>query len=338
MNWYLQSGKDSDVIISSRVRLSRNIEGIPFVQKCKDEELKTVYDKLENVVPSLGYGLKFISLKDLDDINKEILVEKRLISPEFAKSKNPFSAIIINDEENICITINEEDHIKLQVFSSGVELENLMNLAIEIDQKLETLVPYSFNKKYGYLTACPTNVGTGLKISILAHLPGLTVTGNVRKVLNAVNNLGMSVRGLYGEGSKVEGDFYQIANNQTLGVTEKEITKNLKLISQKVIEQERLARKYLTKKGIEIEDKIYRDFGVLTNAKKLSKEEANELLSSVKLGTDLGIIEELNDLKVAKLMLETKPASIQKRVGKKLSVYEQDIERANIIKQILKEE
>ena len=263
MNWYLQSGKDSDVIISSRVRLSRNIEGIPFVQKCKDEELKTVYDKLENVVPSLGYGLKFISLKDLDDINKEILVEKRLISPEFAKSKNPYTAIIINDEENICIEVNEEDHIKLQVFSSGVELENLMNLAIEIDQKLETLVPYSFNKKYGYLTACPTNVGTGLKISILAHLPGLTVTGNVRKVLNAVNNLGMSVRGLYGEGSKVEGDFYQIANNQTLGVTEKEITKNLRLISQKVIEQERLARKYLTKKGIEIEDKIYRDFGVL---------------------------------------------------------------------------
>ena len=148
----------------------------------------------------------------------------------------------------------------------------------------------------------------------------------------------MSVRGLYGEGSKVEGDFYQIANNQTLGVTEKEITKNLKLISQKVIEQERLARKYLTKKGIDLEDKLYRDFGVLSNAKKISEEEARELISNVKLGTDLGIISELNDLKVAKLMLETKPASIQKRVGKKLSVYEQDIERANIIKQILKEE
>lgn len=338
MNWYLQSGKDSDVIISSRVRLSRNIEGIPFVGKCKEEELKTVYSKLKSIVSSLGYGLKFIDLKDLDDINKEVLVEKHLISPEFAKSKNPYSAIILNDEENICIVINEEDHIKLQVFCSGIELENLMNLAIEIDQKLENLVPYSFSKKYGYLTACPTNVGTGLKISVMAHLPALSVTGNIRKVLNAVNNLGMSVKGVYGEGSKAEGDIYQISNNQTLGVTEKEITKNLKLISQKIIEQERLARKYLGKKGLDLEDRIYRDFGLVSNARKISEEEARELLSSVKLGTDLGIIQELNDSKVAKLMLETKPACIQKRLGKRLSVYEQDIERANIIKEIIKED
>ncbi len=338
MNWYLQSGKDSDVIISSRVRLSRNIEGIPFVQRCKEEELKTVYSKLKEVTPSIGYGLKFIDLKDVDDIDKQVLVEKRIISPEFAKSKNPYTAIILNDEENICIVVNEEDHIKLQVFCSGVELENLMNLAIEIDQKLENLVPYSFNKKYGYLTACPTNVGTGLKVSVLAHLPALSVTGNIRKVLNAVNNLGMSIRGIYGEGTKVEGDIYQISNNQTLGVTEKDITKNLKLISQKVTEQERLARKYLTKKGIEIEDRIYRDFGLITNARKLSEEECLELISSIKLGTDLGIIDELNDSKVLKLMLETKPANLQKRVGKILSVYEQDIERANVVKQIIKED
>ena len=337
MNWYLQNGKDSDVIISSRIRLSRNIEGIPFVSKCKPEELKTVYKKMKEIVPLIGYGLKFISLKDLDDINREVLVEKNLISAEFAKSKNPYSAIIINDEENICITINEEDHIKLQVFSSGLEVENLMNLAIELDQKLEELVPYSFNKKYGYLTACPTNVGTGLKVSVFAHLPALTITGNIRKFLSAVNNLGMSIKGVYGDNSKAEGDIYQISNNQTIGITEKEITKNLKLISQKVLEQEKMARKYLGKKGIDLEDKLYRDFGVLSNARKISEQEARELISNVKLGTDLGIISELNDTKISELMLYTKPASLSLRVGKKLSVYEQEIERANVIKQILSE-
>ena len=337
MNWYLQNGKDSDVIISSRVRLSRNIEGIPFVSKCKTEELKTVYKKMKEIVPLIGYGLKFVSLKDLDDLNRENLVEKNLISPEFAKSKNPFSAIIINDEENICITINEEDHIKLQVFSSGLELENLMNLAMEIDQKLEELIPYSFHKKYGYLTACPTNVGTGLKVSVFAHLPALTITGNLRRFLSAINNLGMSIKGVYGDNSKAEGDIYQISNNQTIGITEKEITKNLKLIAQKVLEQEKMARKYLTKKGIDLEDKLYRDFGVLSNAKKISEQEARELISNVKLGTDLGIISELNDTKISELMLYTKPASLSLRVGKKLSIYEQEIERANVIKQILSE-
>lgn len=337
MNWYLQNGKDSDVIISSRVRLSRNIEGLPYVQKCNEEQLKTVYNKLKDITPSIGYGLKFINLNDLDNINKQALVEKHIISPEFSKSRNKYAAIIINEEENICIEVNEEDHIKLQVFSSGMELENLMNLAIEIDQKLEELVPYSFSKKYGYLTACPTNVGTGLKVSVLAHLTALSLTENIRKVLNAVNNLGMSIRGMYGEGSKPEGDLYQISNNQTLGVTEKEITKNVKLISQKVIEQERTARKYLAKKGIDLEDKIYRDFGVLSNARKLSEEEARELLSSVKLGTDLGIIKELDDNKISKLILQTKPANLQLRVGKELSIYEQYIERAKIVQDIINE-
>ena len=251
MNWYLQNGKESDVILSSRVRLSRNIKGIPFTTKCKDEDFKKVYDLMKNATMSLGYGLKFIALKDIDDITKGVLAEEHLISQEFAKTKNPYAAIIINDDENICIEVNEEDHIKLQVFSSGLDIENLMNLAIEIDQKLENIVPYSYNEQYGYLTACPTNVGTGLKASVLVHLAGLTQTGNIRKILNVINNFGMSVRGAYGEGTKVEGDLYQISNNQTLGVTEGEIIKNLKLISQKIISQERLARKFLTKNSVE---------------------------------------------------------------------------------------
>lgn len=335
MNWYLQNGKDSDVIMSTRVRLARNIQGIPFVQRCNEEELKNVYNTMKKIAPAIGYGLRFIALNDIENLDKEVLVEKHIISPEFSLSKNPYAAIIINDEENICIEVNEEDHIKLQVFGAGQELENLMNLAIEIDEKIEDYVAYSFSEKYGYLTACPTNVGTGLKISVLAHLPALSLTGNIRKVLNVINNLGMNIRGIYGEGSKVEGDIYQISNNQTLGITEKEITKNLKLISQKVMEQERTARKFLGKKEVELADKVYRDFGILNYARKITEEETKKLLSSIKLGTDLGIIEELNDSKIAELILKTKPANLQKQSGNTLSVYEQEIERAKIIREII---
>lgn len=335
MNWYLQSGKNSDVIISSRVRLARNIEGIPFITKCEEADFKKVYDLMKDVSLTLGYGLKFLNLKDMDEITKKSLVEKHIITGELAKNKNPYTAIMINDDENICITINEEDHINLQVFSAGLDLENLINLAVEIDEKLEEYIPYSYNKQYGYLTACPTDIGTALKASVLVHLPAIAMTGTTSKFLNIVNNLGMSIKGSYGEGSKTEGDIYQISNNQTLGITEKDIIKNLNIIAQKVIEQEKNARKYLAKKSIELEDQIYRDFGILTNARKISESECKELLSSVKLGTDLGLIDELNDKKILELILYTKSANLQRRIDKKLTVYEQDIERAKIIKQIL---
>ncbi len=338
MNWYVQNGKESDVIFSSRVRLSRNVKGYPFKTRCADEELKEIYNKLKEITPLIGYNLKFLSMQDMDELTKQSLVEKHIISPDFAKTKMPYTAIIINDEENICIMVNEEDHIKLQVFTSGLDIDNILNLAIEIDEKLEELVPYSYHQKYGYLTACPTNVGTGLKVSTLVHVPGLEMTGNLSKILNVINGLGMNVRGVYGEGTKAEGAIYQISNNQTLGITEKEIAKNLNLITQKIIEQERVARKYLSKNSVKLEDKVYRDYGILTNAKRLSEEEAIELLSSVKLGTDLGIIKELTDKKVSELILYTKPANIQKRLGKKLSILNQEIARCEIIKQIVKED
>ena len=338
MNWYLQNGKESDVVISTRVRLSRNIKGIPFITRASKEELKEVYDKMKEITPSLGYNLKFLKLDDMDSITKQSLVEKHLISPDFAKTKMPYTAIIINDEENICIMVNEEDHIKLQVFTSGLDIDNLLNLAIEIDEKIESLVQYSYHEKYGFLTACPTNVGTGLKISTLVHIPALQMTGNLNKMLNIINNLGMNVRGLYGEGSKAEGDVYQVSNNQTLGITEKEIVKNLNLLAQKIIDQERLARKYLSKNSLKLEDEVYRSYGILVNARRLSEEESIDLLSKVKLGTDLGIIKELNDKKIRELMLFTKPANMQKRLSTKLSVIDQEASRCEVIKQITNED
>ena len=333
INWYLQNGKDSDVVISSRIRLARNLADFPFKEKAKTKDLEQVLKTIKEITPSIGYNIKYIDLKNIDDVTKISLIEKHLISPEFASNEN--GAILINEEENICIMINEEDHIRIQVFASGQELENLLNLAIELDEKIDGLVKYAVNKKYGYLTSCPTNVGTGLRASVMVHLPALTLTGNISKVLNVINNFGMNIRGIYGEGTQSQGNIYQISNNQSLGLTEKEIIKNIKTITEKVIEQERLARKYLAKRQIDLEDKVYRAYGILTNAKKVSSEECRKLLSDIKLGTDLGIIRELNDAKVSKLELYTKPGNLQKYLGKKLDAYERDIQRAKVIKQII---
>ena len=336
-NWYLQNGKNSDVVISTRVRLARNIKGFNFENKCKNEDKKQILAKIESIVPSLGYGLQLLKLKDMDDLTKLSLVEKHIISPEFANSADENKAILINNEENICIMINEEDHLRMQVFGEGMAIEELMNLAIEIDQKLETLLDYAYSEKYGYLTACPTNVGTGARISVMVHLPGLAETGNLNKVLHIVNNFGMNVRGVYGEGSQSMGNIYQISNNQTLGITEKETVKNMKIITEKVIEQERIARKYLGKEQSRFEDMVYRSFGILENARLLSSNECIDLLSDVKLGTDMGVISELDDTKVKKLFLYTKPANLQKYCGKVMNSNERDIKRTEIIRQIIKE-
>ena len=337
LNWYLQTGNKSDVVLSTRIRFARNIKGYLFVNRYTKEDALKIIGLMEDVAPKLGYGLKLVKLKDMDDITKLSLVEKHLISPEFAYNKNDIGAILINDDENICIMINEEDHIRIQVMSSGLELESTLNLAMEIDKKLEELISYAFSNKYGFLTSCPSNVGTGLRASIMVHLPALSKTRNIRKVLEAVNSFDMNIRGIYGEGSKAQGDIYQISNRQSLGVSEEDIIKNLKVITDKVIEQEKLARKILAKNEIELEDKVYRSFGILSNSRKLSSEECNNLLSDVKLGTDMGIIKELNDLKIKKMEIYTKPANLQKYLGKTMEAYDRDIKRAEVIKSIIKE-
>ncbi len=335
-NWYLQNGKESDVVVSSRVRLSRNLNGFNFLNRCSKEKQEEILGKIKEIVPSLGYGLKFVKLDDLDEVTKLSLVEKHLISPEFAVKNKNVKAIIINDEENISIMLNEDDHIKMQVFSAGQELENIMNLVVELDEKLGEMVEYAYNKNFGYLTASPVDIGTGMKASVIVHLLALTLTGNLSKVLRIVNNFGLSIKGVYGEGSQNYGDLYQISNNQTIGITEKEIIANVKNITEKIIEQERTARKYLCKNELELRDIVYRAFGVLTFASKLGTEECRKLLSEVKMGVDLGILNEIDDGKVKKLELYTKPGNLQKYVGKTLDGYEREIKRAEVVKQIVK--
>lgn len=335
MNWYLQSGKESDVAISTRIRFSRNINGYSF--NLSSEELENLENKIKESIYEIGYGLKYLKIKDMDEITKISLLEKKLVTEEFLNKNQDKKSILINDEENICIMIGEEDHLKIQVYSAGLELENTLNLAIELDKKVEEVLGYCVSKKYGYLTAYPSNLGTGLKVSVMLHLPALQKTNNIKKVLQVISNFGVEIKGISSKEGNLIGDIYQISNKQTLGLAEEEIAKNIKVIAEKIIKNERQARKYLANEGIDLEDEIYRSFGILTNCKKITEEETLELLSNIKLGVDLGILREVTDLQVQSLYLYTKPANMQKRLGETLGKIEQEVKRAEIIKQILKE-
>ena len=331
-NWYLQNGKESDVAECTKVSLFRNIDGFKFGNKCSKEDKKKILELMEN--SDFGYGLKLLKLKDMDEVTKASLIEKYLISPEFANLENESSAILINNEENICIEINGEDHIHIMLFSEGIAIEELKNLAIEIDKKIEKIINYAYSEKYGYLTACPTNVGTGFKVSVMVHLPALCETKNIAKVVRIVNNFGMSAKNLYKE--KLNADIFWISNNQTLGYTEDEIAKNVGTIIEKIIEQERTARKHLGKQGIGLENKVYRAYGLMAYSKIMEYNEFLGLMSLVKLGTDMGIIKELDDSKVKKLCLYTKPANMQKYFGQPIEDEEQAIKRAEIINTLIK--
>ncbi len=331
MNWYLQSGKDSDVVLSTRIRFSRNIAGYPFYLKTK-EQVKEFHDKVQEQLYSIGYGLKFLKLADMDEITIKSLVEKDLITPQFAKNRSGTNSILLNDEENICILLNEEDHFKIQVFSSGLELESTLKYAVELDKKLDEVFNFSKNKKYGYLTSYPNNCGTGLKASVMLQLSGLSRTRNIRAIFDALSSFEVNIKAV-----ENKNDVYEISNSKTIGVTESEIIQAIQVISQKVMEQEREVRKFLAKDGVNLEDKIYRSYGILTNCRKLGFEEAKQYIDTLKLGTDLGIIPELKDSQIQKMYLYSKPANLQKYLGNKYDNLELDIKRAEIIKQIIQE-
>ena len=340
MDWFLQSGNESDVILTSKITLARNISGINFASKMSKEEKAKVYNKMKEITPGIGYGLRFLDLNSIPLIDRECLEEKHIISRNFALGKFPNSALIINDDENIIIKVNGENHIEIIGIAAGLDLTNLMNLLIEIDQKIETMIPYSYSDKYGYLTTNPADVGTGMRAYVYAHLPAIEITGNIRNLSNMVNNLSLSLKGVFGETNSIEGNIYRVSNNQTLGVTEKEVIKNLNIVANKICQQERTARKYLTKKPIDLEDSLYRSYGILTNARKIGFLESLNLISNVKLGVDLGIITELNDKKIKELYLYTKSANMANyiKTDKKLTEKEEEVERSKVIKQILTKE
>ena len=330
MNWYLQSGKDSDIVINSKIVFYRNLSGFKFNLK-KIEEIKALKETIKDNLYNIGYDLKYFELIDFDEVTKKSLLEKGLITNSFLSKDNENRAILINDEENICILINDEDNIKIQVFSAGFDIVNTLNYAIEIDKKIEEIFGYQTSKKYGYLTTDLRNCGTGLRANAILHLPGLIKTGNINKVISTINSFGISLK------SK-SFDMYEISNEQTLGLTENTIVRNLNVVIQKLIEQEKEARKFLANNNIELLDLVYRSLGILENCKKIDFEEAASLISNIKLGVDLGLIKEVDDLKIMKLIIYSKPYNMQKYLGNNYDKIEQDIKRAEVIQEIIRKE
>lgn len=331
MSWYFENGPESDVVVSTRIRFARNISGHKFNSVATKEDEEKVLDifKNNNVVPEL----KFIRLSDLDELMQNSLVEKHVISRDILNAES--AGVLLNADENICVMINEEDHVRIQAMSPGLELEKTLKMAEDIDNKIAEKVEYAYSDLYGYLTTCPTNVGTGLRASVMLHLPALRITGRIGRVLDVVNKVNLDVRGVYGEGTEAIGDMYQVSNKVSLGVTNQEIISSVKSIARKIIEQERNAREYLMTRGIDFEDRVCRDYGILTYARKLSYDECAKLVSMVKLGVDLGIIKEIDSKKINEISIATKPATLQKCCKEILGPKERDEKRAEIIKMIV---
>ncbi|MTI66514.1 MAG: protein arginine kinase [Firmicutes bacterium] len=336
IKWLKGDATDKDVVISSRVRLARNLENIKFPNIMDSEQSMEVIKKVKEAVYDNDMGdFSFYSLKDLNEIDKKVLVEKHLISPGLLETPNK-SAFLLRNDYKSTIMINEEDHIRMQVLLPGLDLEKGFDLCNKEDDMLENNLKFAFDEKLGYLTSCPTNVGTGLRASVMLHLPALVMTGQVNRVLQAVNQVGLTVRGLYGEGTDALGNLFQISNQTTLGKSEEEIIKKLKNIVLQIISKERMSRKgLLNSKKLEIEDKAFRSLGILKNARILTSKEAMKLLSNVRLAIAMDIIKKLDINTINNLMISIQPASIQKKLNKELTPKDRDIKRADIIREAL---
>lgn len=333
-----EKAPETDVVISSRVRLARNLKDYPFPFRMEKEQGAEVLGKVRDSIlgsdPS-AKKYKFLDVKKINPIDKQSLVEKHLISPDLAESQRE-SGIILSNDEKISIMINEEDHLRIQCIFPGMQIENAWKLCSNIDNLLEEKMDFAFDDRYGYLTCCPTNLGTGIRASVMLHLPALVMTGYIKGVLEACGKLGVAVRGLYGENSEASGNMFQVSNQVTLGHTEEEVIAHIKNVAYQIIEQERMLRTELYKQGaVRFEDKVFRSFGLLSNVRIISTEESLKLLSDVRLGVDMGIIKQVSLDVLNEIMLLVQPANLQKLAGKILSPDERDIKRAEIIRERL---
>lgn len=333
--WLDDDGFEKDIVISSRVRLARNIEGMKLPQQIDQKDGKDVIEMVKHAVLK-DDNYKSYNINDLTEEQRRLFVEKHLISPDLLK-KPDISSFLLREDERVTIMINEEDHIRIQALFSGLNLDESFRICNEVDDIIEDTLDYSFDEKFGYVTSCPTNIGTGLRASVMVHLPCLVLTGNINGILQAVTQLGLAVRGLYGEGSGSLGNIFQISNQITLGETEEEIISKLKGIVTQIIRRERQSRKLLLNtKRIETEDKIYRSLGVLQNARILSSKESMNLLSDVRMGIAMGILEEIDLIDLDNLIIDIQPANINSKYEEELNSTSRDIKRAEILRDKLK--
>jgi len=338
--WLRGSGPESDIVISSRVRLARNLADSPFPNRAYDSVRSEVESMLHEKIEDLPVGKKtgYVNVRELNDLDRQFLVERQLISREHAESRGSRS-VIIGSEENVSLMINEEDHLRIQVLRSGFALDDCWEEIDRIDDLLEEQVTFAFSEQVGYLTACPNNVGTGIRVSVMLHLPALVMTKEIQKVFQALHKISLAVRGLYGEGSQAMGDFYQISNQVTLGKSEQAIIEELKDVVPNIIAYERRVRNALVKENRQsLHDQIARAYAILKGAQTISSEETMHLLSSVRMGINLGLIDDLEIPTINELFIHTQPAHLQKIRRETLASAERNIARAGYLRKRLNTE
>lgn len=342
--WLAASGDHADVVLSSRIRFARNVAGYAFTARARDGErlrlLAQVRDALPQV-PSLG-GAAVLRMDEMNVTERQLLHERHLVSKELAgldgaNEVRSAAAVLVSHEAGVMV--NEEDHLRLQSFRSGFDLDGAFRAATRLDRDLGAVLPYAFHPEFGFLTSCPTNTGTGMRASVLIHLPGLVLTQEISKVLQGLQQMGLTYRGLYGEGSEVVGNFFQISNQTTLGRSEEELVEHLARVVQRVVEQETQARRVLLRDaGYIIEDKLWRAYGTLRHARSLPADEAMNLLSGVRLAVGLQLIAGLSVYTLNKLLIFSQSAHLAHAAGRTLTESEANLARAKYVRRVLADE
>jgi protein arginine kinase len=328
--WLRGSGPQSEIVISSRIRLARNLAEFPFIRRCTDADRQSIERTFKDAIGSVDEwkNLIQVNVADLPTVDRQLLVERQLISRELSETSGA-RCVFIDPQEMFSLMINEEDHLRMQVMHSGLDMESAWDQINHMDDLLAERVNYAFHERLGYLTACPTNVGTGMRVSVMLHLPALVITQQIEKVFRSLQKMGLAVRGLYGEGSQAMGDFYQISNQITLGRSEIDLVKQVGEVIPVIIDYERQARAFLVKESRkDLHDRVSRAYGILCTAQTISSEETLHLLSSVRMGVYLGLIPDLEIPTINKLFIHTQPAHLQKLRGAELPSADRNVERA----------
>jgi protein arginine kinase len=346
LEWLDASGPHADIVLSTRIRLARNLAGVHFGLRASDADRQSVLDATRAAaesVPALRDGVA-LEIERLAGAERQVLIERHLVSRELigadAGAEAPaHAALLLGSGEGVGVLVNEEDHLRLQSLQSGFRLHDAWRLADTLDEQLGTRLRYAFHGEYGFLTSCPTNVGTGMRASVLMHLPGLVLTQEIAKVLEGIGQVGLTFRGLYGEGSEVVGNFFQISNQTTLGKSEEELIDHLEQVVERVIQYERQARAVLQRDAPRvIEDKVWRAYGLLRYARTLSFEEAMNLLSGVRLGVSLKLLPGVRVYTLNQIMIFAQSAHLEQSAGRPLSTQESDAQRAAYVRRTLARE
>lgn len=336
--WLKGTGPSSNIVLSSRTRLARNLDKAPFSNWANKKQLEDILKTVKDVILSVSFlkNALFLRLKDMSEVDRLFLVERHLMSPEHAKNVE-YKALIVDPKEIVSIMVNEEDHLRIQVMQSGFSLMECWRIIDEIDTELSKKLPFAYSAKWGYLTACPTNTGTGLRGSVMCHLPALVFAGQIGRVLQAIAKLGLNIRGLYGEGTEATGNIFQISNQVSMGIAEEDIVDSIDRIANQVISREDATRKAITQKNKDaLVDRVLRAYGTLKSAHIITSSETVALLSAIRLGVDLALIKNLDRRMVNELFILTQPAHLQKMEGRALDPNERDIKRADLIRAKLK--